>query len=56
MNKQETPSKIVVREYYDDDKKLSSRWIYNYDVFKNGPISVEEFNLPRKEKKKKKVG
>ncbi len=58
MNKTDTPSKYVIREYYGDDKKLESRWIYDYSITKNGPISVEEFNLPRKEKKKrqKKVG
>ena len=54
MAKIETPSKYVIREYYDDNKKLQSRWTYNYGVFKNGPILVEEFNLPRKEKKQRK--
>lgn len=53
MAKAETYTKFV-REYYDDNKKLESRWHYNYDVFKNGPILVEEFNLPKKEKKQKK--
>jgi hypothetical protein len=58
MSKQETPSKYVIREYYNDEKKLESRWTYNYSVFPYGPILVEEFNLPRKEKQKKekKVG
>jgi hypothetical protein len=53
MAKTDIPSKYIIREYYDDDKKLESRWTYNYDIFKNGPILVEEFNLPRKEKKKR---
>lgn len=58
MSKTDTPSKYVIREYYDNDKKLESRWTYNYSITKHGPILVEEFNLPRKEKKKKekKVG
>ena len=51
----DTPSKYVIREYYDDSKKLESRWTYNYSVFKNGPILVEEFNLPKKEKKSRKT-
>jgi len=50
MAKTNTTSKYVIREYYDENKKLESRWTYNYDVFKNGPILVEEFNLPKKEK------
>jgi len=48
-------SKYIIREYYDDNKKLESRWTYNLEVFKNGPILVEEFNLPRKEKKSRKT-
>jgi hypothetical protein len=58
----EQPTKFV-REYYDYDwdtktKKLSSRWHYDLKKFPNGPILVEEFDLPEKEKKKgkKKVG
>lgn len=53
-----TPTKFVI-EYFDDNKKLSSRWHYNKEIFANGPILVEEFNLPPPEKKKrskKKVG
>lgn len=42
-----------VREYHDDDKKLESRWHYDLSVTKNGPVLVESFNLPKKEKKKK---
>jgi hypothetical protein len=48
-------------------KKLESRWHYDLKKFRNGPVLVEEFNLPSKEKeikkekeekklKKKKVG
>lgn len=50
----EQQSKYVIREYYDDNKKLESRWTYNYSVSKYGPVLVEEFNLPRKEKKSRK--
>lgn len=53
MAKTDIPSKYVIREYYGDDKKLESRWTYDYSVFKNGPILVEEFNFPKKEKKSK---
>ena len=54
---QDTTTKII-REYRDDDGKLSSRWYYDYAKFKNGPVLVEEFNIPPKEKKQrvKKVG
>ena len=52
-----------VREYFTIDpetriKKVESRWHYDLKKFRNGPILVEEFNLPPKEKefKKKKVG
>lgn len=45
------PTKFVV-EYFDDDKKLESRWHYDHNKTKNGPILVEEFNLPGREKKK----
>lgn len=45
-------TKFVV-EYLDNEKRVESRWHYNYDKTKNGPILVEELILPGKEKKKK---
>ncbi len=39
-----------VHEYFDSDKKLSSRWHYDLSKTKNGPIMVEHFNLLTKEK------
>lgn len=47
------------REYFTFDfdtrtKKLVSRWHYDLKKFRNGPILVEEFDFPAKEKKKKK--
>jgi hypothetical protein len=55
----EPTSQAFVREYRDDvTKKVTSRWHYNYAITKHGPILVEEFGLPPKEKKsrtKKKV-
>lgn len=43
-----------VREYKDDtNKKVVSRWHYDYSITKNGPILVEELGLPPKEKKKR---
>lgn len=53
VQKQVPPRKFVV-EYHDEDKKLSSRWHYDRDKFPYGPILVEEFNLPKQEKKKRK--
>lgn len=49
-----------IREYftYDFDtrtKKLDSRWHYDYSKFRNGPVLVEDFSAPTKEKRKKKV-
>lgn len=44
-------TKFVV-EYHTYDKKLESRWHYNLDKFKNGPILVEEFDLQPQEKKR----
>jgi hypothetical protein len=54
MIKIETFPKFI-REYKSDDGKLESRWHYDRDIHPYGPILVEEFNLPRKEKKAKKV-
>jgi hypothetical protein len=58
----EKPTKFV-REYYTfswetREKKIDSRWHYDLKKFPYGPVLVEEFNLPAKEKKskKKKVG
>ena len=45
--------KFVV-DYFDENKKLESRWHYDHSKTKNGPVLVEEFNLPLKEKKSKK--
>ena len=47
------------REFYTYDydtrtKKLDARWHYDLKKFPNGPILTEEFDLPPKEKKKKK--
>ena len=53
MAKYEKQIKFVV-EYKDDEKKLSSRWTYDLNKNPYGPILVEEFNLPRPEKRKRK--
>ena len=54
MAKIETSLKFI-REYQSVDGKLESRWHYDRTINPNGPILVEEFNLPRQEKKVKKV-
>ena len=58
----EPPTKFV-REYFTTnwetrEKKLDSRWHYDLKKFSRGPILVEDFSAPEKEKKskKKKVG
>ena len=48
-----------VREYFSynaetREKKIDSRWHYDLNKHPYGPILVEEFNLPRPEKKKRK--
>lgn len=44
-----------MREYTDEvTKKVTARWHYDLSITKNGPILVEEFGLPPKEKKKRK--
>ena len=54
-----------IQEYYDNDpetgnKILSSRWHYDLDKTKFGPILVENFNLSvekeEKEVRKRRVG
>jgi hypothetical protein len=54
MAKIETSPKFI-REYKSEDGKLESRWHYDRNINPYGPILVEEFNLPRQEKKVKKV-
>lgn len=53
---QETLTKFTV-EYFTEDKKIDARWHYDYSVTKNGPVLVENFDLPKQQKvarKKKK--
>lgn len=51
-----------IREFYTYNsetrtKKLDARWHYDLKKFPYGPILTEEFDLPPKQKKKrKKVG
>jgi len=48
----EIATKFVV-EYFTHDKKLDSRWHYNYAKTKNGPVLVENFIVSEKGRKKK---
>ena len=44
-----------MREYTDEvTKKVTARWYYDLSITKNGPILTEQFDLPPKEKKKRK--
>ena len=44
-----------MREYTDEvTKKVTARWYYDLSITKNGPILVEEYGLPPKERKKRK--
>ena len=43
-----------VREYKDEvTKKITDRWHYDLTINKYGPILVENFELPPKERKKR---
>lgn len=48
----EAPTKFVV-EYFAEDKKLDSRWHYDYAKTKHGPVLVEDLSSLGKSKKKK---
>jgi hypothetical protein len=52
----EQPTKFV-REYKDDTGNITARWHYDLNKFRNGPVLVENLDLPPKEKvvKKKKL-
>lgn len=63
MEKTTSPTTKFVREYYNYDpetrvKTLDSRWHYDLKKFRYGPILVENFSSPEKEKnlRKKRVG
>lgn len=49
----DAPTKFTV-EYFTEDKKLDSRWHYNYEKTQNGPVLVEHFIFPKLEEGKKK--
>ena len=48
----EQPTKFI-REYKDSTDKVTARWHYDLNKFRNGPILVENLDLPPKEKKNK---
>jgi hypothetical protein len=52
--KSEEVSRKFVREFLDDNKKVVARWYYDLNKFPNGPILVENLDLPKKESAKKK--
>jgi hypothetical protein len=51
LTKQAESQRKFVVEYKDDEGKLESRWHYDLDITRAGPYLVENFNLPRKEKR-----
>jgi len=44
------PQTKFVREYKDSTDKVTARWYYDLNKFRNGPILVENLDLPPKEK------
>ena len=53
LSKQIEPQIKFIREYRDGTDKVTSRWHYDLNKFRNGPIWVENLDLPPKEKKKR---
>ena len=49
----EKATKFVI-EYRDANKEVVSKWHYDLKKNPNGPIMVEDFDIPPKEKKSKK--
>jgi len=55
LSKVITPPQVkFVVEYKDDSGKITDRWHYDLNKFRNGPIMTENLNLPAKEKVGKK--
>lgn len=56
-SKEEHPEKKIkfIQEFKDSDGNLESRWTYDLNKFKNGPILVENFG-PEYDKQKRKKG
>ena len=57
LSKPIEPQTEFVVEYKDSTGKVTDRWHYDLNKFRNGPILVENLDLPPKEKvaKKKKL-
>jgi len=53
FEKKPAPQEKFVIEYKTEEGKLDARWHYDYSVTRKGPVLVENFNLPQKERKKK---
>lgn len=52
-NTKSTELKFTV-DYYTEDGQLDSRWHYDYEMTRNGPILVENFILPEEQSQKTK--
>jgi hypothetical protein len=50
LSKPLEPQTKFIREYKDRDGNVTDRWHYDLNKFRNGPILVENFELPKKEK------
>ena len=54
LSKQVEPQTKFIREYKDGTGQVTARWHYDLNKFRNGPILVENLDLPLKEKVVKK--
>ena len=54
LSKPIEPQTKFVREYKYGTDQVTARWHYDLNKFRNGPIMVENLDLPPKEKVDKK--
>lgn len=54
LSKQVEPTLKFTVEYKDSSGKVTDRWHYDLSKHRNGPISVENLELPQKERKSRK--
>lgn len=54
LTKNVEPTLKFIVEYKSSDGKVTDRWHYDLSKSKNGPILVENLELPKKERKSRK--
>lgn len=54
LTKNPTPNLKFIVEYKNNDGKITDRWHYDLSKFRNGPVLVENLEVPPKERRSKK--